>query len=57
MSTPKEHLAGRPAELQNARPHNIVLDDESRVVALELGNGNLSAGVRAALKLAKGQQS
>lgn len=48
---------GRPALLASARPSNVVLDEESRAIALQLGEGNLSAGIRKALKLAKESSS
>ena len=40
---------GRPAELKDGRAINVYLDAESISAAEALGNGSISAGIRAAL--------
>ena len=42
--------AGRPAEMSGGSRSNVYLDDESRAIALRIGSGNLSEGIRIALK-------
>lgn len=44
--------AGRPAELEGGRKVNTYLDAESIAIATKLGNGNVSEGIRKALKKA-----
>ena len=57
MPTPKPRKnapgAGRPAELLGSRRVNIYLDAESVQTAQLIGQGNVSEGVRLALKKAK----
>lgn len=43
---------GRPKYLNNGRKIQVYLDEESLTFATKLGMGNISAGVRAALKSA-----
>lgn len=43
---------GRPAEMEGGKRRNVYLDDESWALAQSLGDGNASAGIREALKLA-----
>jgi hypothetical protein len=45
--------AGRPAQLLGSRRVNIYLDAESVQAAQLIGEGNVSEGVRLALKMAK----
>ena len=47
------HSAGRPAEMEDGRRRNVYVDDASWERALKLGNGNASAGIRAALEAYK----
>lgn len=44
--------AGRPAELENGKRVNVYLDADSLSIAAEVGNGNVSEGIRRALKAA-----
>lgn len=44
--------AGRPAELEGGRKVNTYLDAESIAIAQRLGNGNISEGIRTALRMA-----
>lgn len=44
---------GRPAELEGGRRRNVYLDDQSWAIAEALGGGNISKGLRLALKAAK----
>lgn len=44
--------AGRPTELEKGREANTYLDAESIAIATRLGNGNVSEGIRKALKQA-----
>ena len=44
--------SGRPPEISGARRVNTYLDAQSTEIAAELGNGNVSEGIRTALKLA-----
>ena len=44
---------GRPKYLNNGRKIQVYLDEESLLFATKLGSGNISAGVRAALKCAR----
>lgn len=46
---PTKRRVGRPSIIGGRRV-NVYLDDESLDVALALGDGNISAGVRLALK-------
>lgn len=41
--------SGRPEELRGGRRINVYLDADSLAAAERLGNGNVSAGIRAAL--------
>lgn len=41
---------GRPAEMQGGKKVNTYLDAESIAIATRLGNGNVSDGIRKALK-------
>lgn len=40
---------GRPEEMQGGKRRNVYLDDASWAKAVEIGNGNASDGIRAAL--------
>ena len=42
--------AGRPAEMLDGRRINVYLDSESIEAAKRIGNGNISAGIRAAIR-------
>lgn len=57
MPTPKPRKnapgAGRPAQLLGSRRVNIYLDAESVRTAQLIGEGNVSEGVRLALKMVK----
>lgn len=44
--------AGRPAEMRGGNRKNVYLDDESWSIAARFGDGNVSKGVRIALKIA-----
>jgi hypothetical protein len=44
--------AGRPAEMEGGRRVNVYLDADSLDTASKLGNGNVSDGIRKALKQA-----
>lgn len=44
--------AGRPTELEGGKRVNVYLDAASIAIATRLGNGNVSEGIRTALKLA-----
>lgn len=44
--------AGRPAELEGGKRVNVYLDAESLSIAAEIGDGNVSEGIRSALKIA-----
>lgn len=41
---------GRPATLTGGRRVNVYLDDETIAAATRIGSGNLSEGVRAAVR-------
>ena len=43
---------GAPRTLENGKRVNVYLDDESLRYAADLGEGNVSSGVRLALKMA-----
>lgn len=43
---------GRPADLQGGRRVNVYLDAESLALAAQIGDGNVSNGIRRALKSA-----
>lgn len=45
--------AGRPSEMSGGKKVNTYLDAESIAIATRLGNGNVSEGIRKALKQAK----
>lgn len=45
--------AGRPTEMSGGKKVNTYLDAESIAIATRLGNGNVSEGIRKALKQAK----
>lgn len=47
--------AGRPAELEGGKRVQVYLDAESLAIAAKLGNGNVSDGIRKALKQADEQ--
>ena len=47
--------AGRPAELEGGKRVQVYLDAESLAIAAKLGNGNVSDGIRKALKQAAEQ--
>ena len=44
--------AGRPSEMAGGKKANTYLDAESIAIATRLGNGNVSEGIRKALKIA-----
>jgi hypothetical protein len=44
--------AGRPPEMKDGKRVNVYLDSDARKIAERLGNGNVSEGIRAALKRA-----
>lgn len=44
--------AGRPSEMEGGKRVNVYLDAESLAIASKLGNGNVSEGIRKALKQA-----
>lgn len=44
---------GRPSEMESGRKVNTYLDAESIAIATRLGNGNVSEGIRKALKQAE----
>ena len=44
--------AGRPTEMSGGKKVNTYLDAESVAIAARLGNGNVSEGIRKALKIA-----
>lgn len=46
---------GRPAEMSGGKKVNTYLDAESIAIATRLGNGNVSEGIRKALKQASEQ--
>lgn len=41
---------GRPAELQDGKRVNVYLDAQALEIARRLGDGNVSAGIRRALR-------
>ncbi|VEB42790.1 Uncharacterised protein [Chromobacterium violaceum] len=43
--------AGAPPKMQGGARHNVYLDAESIDIALELGDGNISRGIRLALRI------
>ena len=43
-------MAGRPSEMEGGKRVNVYLDAESLAIAAKLGNGNVSDGIRKALK-------
>lgn len=45
-------LTGRPAELDGGKRVNAYLDAESLAIAARIGDGNVSEGIRKALKQA-----
>ncbi len=47
----EQTTVGRPAEMQGGRRVNTYLDAESIAIATRLGNGNVSDGIRKALKI------
>lgn len=46
---------GRPSEMEGGKRVNVYLDAESLDIADKLGNGNVSEGIRKALKVAEGK--
>lgn len=46
-------MAGRPSEMEGGKRVNVYLDAESLAIAAKLGNGNVSDGIRKALKQAE----
>lgn len=46
----EQTTVGRPAEMQGGKKVNTYLDAESIAIATRLGNGNVSEGIRKALK-------
>ena len=48
--------AGRPAKFKNGSRRNVYLDEETLQYAIKMGQGNLSEGVRQAIKLAMKSQ-
>lgn len=51
----EQTTVGRPAEMQGGKKVNTYLDAESIAIATRLGNGNVSEGIRKALKSAEKQ--
>lgn len=49
----KKRPAHRPRELKDGRRVNVFLDEETREKAESLGGGNVSEGIRIAVKQAK----
>lgn len=49
----EQSTPGRPAEMIGGKKVNTYLDAESIAIAVKLGNGNVSDGIRKALKQAK----
>jgi len=47
---------GRPRELENARSYHLVLPEKLAEYAADIGNGNLSKGVRIAIRKYKDEQ-
>jgi hypothetical protein len=47
--------SGRPSEMSGGKKVNTYLDAESIAIATSLGNGNVSEGIRKALKIAEGK--
>lgn len=45
-------IAGRPPEMSGGRKVNTYLDADSIAIAMRLGNGNVSEGIRKALRKA-----
>lgn len=45
--------AGAPVKLQDGKRVNVYLDAESLALAAEIGDGNVSEGIRRALRMAK----
>ena len=45
--------SGRPAEMEGGKRVQVYLDAESLSIAADLGNGNVSEGIRKALKVAR----
>lgn len=45
--------SGRPAKMDGGKRVQVYLDADSLAIASSLGNGNISAGLRKALQLAK----
>ncbi|MEO2219607.1 hypothetical protein ABGV49_21350 [Chromobacterium vaccinii] len=43
--------AGAPPKMQGGARHNVYLDAESIDIAMELGGGNISKGIRLALRV------
>lgn len=43
-------MAGRPSEMEGGKRVNVYLDAESLAIAAKLSNGNVSEGIRKALK-------
>lgn len=50
MSESKKETRGRPSIMKGGQRVNVYLNDRSLEIAKRLGNGNVSAGVRLALK-------
>jgi hypothetical protein len=48
-----KHPGGRPTEVEGGRRMNLYLDRESVQTAKEIGNGNMSEGIRGALRAVK----
>ena len=53
MQKPKKSAAGRPAVLEGSTRVNLWLSSQDVAIAKQLGGGNMSEGVRAALVIAK----
>lgn len=51
LNQPEKRPVGRPSEI-NGKRVQVYLDDESLKAAAQLGNGNISEGIRKALKRA-----
>jgi len=52
MTDAKKRPNHRPQEMKDGKRRNVYIDDESWLLAQNLGNGNGSEGIRHALKIA-----
>lgn len=47
----RKNLGGRPPKMRDGKRVNLYLDEKTLKRAEELGNGNVSAGIRVALRV------